>query len=273
MEPDAKWVWWGTLLGVVVVVALGVAAWRYGYLGPKTAPAPVAAAPSEPAVASAAPASAPEPELHYPLDIASAPDAQPPGIDRLLGDTFGAAGLALFQTDQFARRFVATVDNLGRSHASPTLWPMLPAKGRFSVDGAGTIAAGNAARYAPYVALLEKVDAATLAALYRRLYPQLQAAYEELGFPGKYFNDRLVRVLDQLLAAPEAEAPAVRLPNAGAGAEPVRPWVVYEYDDARLQALGAGQKIMVRMGPANERRVKAKLAEFRKLVTANAVTR
>ena len=50
--------------------------------------------------------------------------------------------------------------------------------------------------------------------------------------------------------------------------QPARPWVLYEYDDPALQPLSAGQKILVRMGTANERRVKAKLTELRRLVTA-----
>ena len=44
-------------------------------------------------------------------------------------------------------------------------------------------------------------------ALYARLYPLFQQAYEELGYPGRYFNDRLVEVIDDLLATPEPTGP------------------------------------------------------------------
>ena len=43
----------------------------------------------------------------------------------------------------------------------------------------------------------------------------------------------------------------------------LRPWVRYEYVDPQLQALSAGQKIMVRAGLRNERRLKAVLAKVR----------
>jgi hypothetical protein len=37
--------------------------------------------------------------------------------------------------------------------------------------------------------------------------------------------------------------------------------------------LSAGQRTLLRMGPVNQRRLKAKLAEIRRLVTASTVPR
>ena len=80
----------------------------------------------------------------------------------------------------------------------------------------------------------------------------------------RYFNDRLVEVIDLLLATPEpAEPPRLRLTEVKGPIAPERPWVRYEFADPRLQSLAAGQKILVRMGLANERRVKAWLTAFR----------
>ena len=62
----------------------------------------------------------------------------------------------------------------------------------------------NSQRYVALVLLAESVDAAAVAAAYRRMYPLFQQAYEELGYPGRYFNDRLVEVIDHLLATPPA---------------------------------------------------------------------
>jgi len=41
----------------------------------------------------------------------------------------------------------------------------------------------------------------------------------------------------------------------------------------RWQALSSGQKTLLRMGPVNQRRIKARLAEIRRLVTAGSVPR
>jgi hypothetical protein len=89
--------------------------------------------------------------------------------------------------------------------------------------------------------------------VYERLYPLFQQSYEDLGYPGKYFNDRLVEAIDNLLQTPEVAGP-IKL---------VQPKVFYEYADEDLEARSAGQKLLIRMGPANERAVKAKLREFR----------
>jgi hypothetical protein len=101
--------------------------------------------------------------------------------------------------------------------------------------------------------LLANVDVGQAAGLYRRFYPLLQEAYEELGYPGQYFNDRLVAVIDHLLATPNVEEP-IRL---------VHPSVMYKFADPKLESLSAGQKAMLRIGRENAAAVKAKLRAFR----------
>ncbi len=54
-----------------------------------------------------------------------------PALVELLGNK---AVQALLQTEEFPRRFVATVDNLGRAHAPPLLWPVNPTEGRFTTE-------------------------------------------------------------------------------------------------------------------------------------------
>jgi len=68
-----------------------------------------------------------------------------------------------------------------------------------------------------------------------------------------YFNDRLVQVIDNLLATPDVKGP-IRL---------VQPKVFYQYADASLENLSAGQKLLLRMGSANEATIKDKLRQLR----------
>jgi hypothetical protein len=98
----------------------------------------------------------------------------------------------------------------------------------------------------------------TVATVYFRLYPLFQLAYEDLGYPGQYFNDRLVEVIDDMLRAPEVEG-LIQL---------TQPKVFYEFADPRLEGLSAGQKLMIRIGPANEAIAKAKLRDLRKAVAS-----
>ena len=265
------WIGAGVLLAIA---AAGLFWWHWQAQVPPI-PAQVSAAPS-PRVEAPPAVPAPAPALHYPIASEPGQPAGSPGdVETALVDLFGgkAAG-SLFRSDDFGRRFAATVDSLGRSSSSAHLWPVNPAPGRFLVregaDGA-VVAADNSLRYADFVVALESVDLHKAAAAYQRFYPMLQAAYEGLGYPGRYLNDRLVAVLDQLLATPEPNAPLrVHLPPMDSAVRPARPWLLYQFDDPALESLSAGQKILVRMGAVNERRVKNRLAEFRRLVAGEA---
>jgi hypothetical protein len=273
MRTPSKWVVGAVVLLLAGVVGLILRQRLQTSAPPVVAPPPVAMAPA-PAQAPAAS----EPAIRYPVETASAPAAGPADVEQVLAEVFGAKSVrSLFQLSDFARRFVATVDNLGRNQATPQLWPVNPVAGRFIVERRGDaqlLGADNAQRYTPYVLLLENVDMSALAAAYTRFYPLFQQAYEELGFPGRYFNDRLVQVIDLLLATPVPEAaPKMHLPAIAGTEQPQRPWVLYEFDDPALQSLSAGQRVLLRMGPVNERRVKARLAEFRRLVAGEAARR
>jgi hypothetical protein len=163
----------------------------------------------------------------------------------------------------FVRRLVATIDNLPRRAAAPRLWPLRPAPGQFRVSGDEehpAIAADNSARYAVYVRLAEAIDSAKLVAVYFHYYPLFQQAYRDLGYPKGHFNDRLVQVIDHLLETPELREPVAL----------VRPKVFYLYADPELESRSAGQKILMRAGTENARRVKAKLKEIRGEIAGRA---
>lgn len=228
---------------------------------------------SAPAAPTPAPASS-APAILHPVPAVAAPSAAvTAGFDEALINLFGHPSMAsLLRTDNFAYRFVATIDNLGRVSAPAGVWPVNPAKGRFeTLDTAKgeVVQPDNALRYVPYVLLLEQVDLRKAFQIYAQHYPALQRKFEELGFPQRYFNDRFIDVLDQLLATPEGASPLhVHRPVIN-GVQPTRPRLLYEFDDPALQSLSAGQRILLRMGPVNERRVKGRLAELRRLLAAD----
>ncbi|MDP3762370.1 MAG: DUF3014 domain-containing protein [Ramlibacter sp.] len=262
------------LLLILGVAVAGAVIWWFSTQAPAPAPAVQVAAPPQLPASSAVAA---EPAIQHPVEEAAGPLAAGQ-VDAALAELLGRKAVASFlQTSDFPRRFAATVDNLGRAHAPVALWPVNPIGGRFTVqelpDGP-VIGADNAARYTPLVLLAEGVDTARAAQLYLRMYPLLQRAHEELGYPKRYFNDRLVEVIDVLLATPEVDGPVkLRLVEVKGPIPSERPWVRYEYADPALESLTAGQKILVRAGPVNARRLKAKLAEFRGHVAKGAPKR
>jgi hypothetical protein len=278
-EPPASGVNRAVIAVIAAVVLLGAGWWWWQQraVAPAAPAAPVAAAPVEPAPPSPPPAV--EPVIQHPIEASAEADTRAlPGLDQsdpalkeALTGLLGSKAVALFlQTDGFVRRIVATVDNLGRVHAAPRLWPVVPTGGRFSVQAAGDqtlVTPGNAARYDAFVALAASVDPARAAAVYKAHYPLFQAAYRELGYPKGYFNDRVVEVIDQLLATPEPTGPlAVHLTEVKGPIEADRPWVRYEFTDPALQALPAGSKMLLRMGPTHAQRLKAQLRAFRDAV-------
>lgn len=265
-----------TLVAIAAAILLGVVAlWLWprpverqlpGTPVPRAEVTPQEAAPPAPAAASA--------QVQHPV-VADEQPLEPHEVPATLAALLGTKAAATFlQAEDFPRRFVATVDSLARAHSPSAIWPVLPTPGRFLVEerAEGTvIAPGNAARYTPFVLLAGTIDVAAAVRLYRRLYPLLQQAWRHLGFGDRYFNDRVVEVIDVLLATPDApEAPRVQLQSIQGPIPSLQPWVRYQFVDPELEALSAGQKILVRVGPVNQRRLKARLAEFRKELSVPA---
>jgi len=223
-------------------------------------PIPGASAPQPAAEPEAAPRSAPGPAAQP----AAEPTAALPPLDdsdallraeltRLLaGQRIGDQ----LNLDAIVRRFVVTLDNLPGAKLPRKQLSTRPVSGRFVVSGEGNtlyLSPGNFSRYTAFVQLVESIDTEQVVSFYVGIYPLFQQAYAELGYPSAYFNDRLIDVIDHLLEAPDMDKP-VRL---------VRPKVLYQFADPQLEALSAGQKVLIRVGPDNAARLKAKLRELR----------
>jgi hypothetical protein len=166
--------------------------------------------------------------------------------------TFGR----FFELATLVRRLVSTVDNIASDELPLRARAVLPMRGAFVVakgaDGP-TIDASNARRYEPFVKLVESIDTRRAVEVYVAHYRLFQGEYRGQGSPNRYFNDRVVAAIDHLLATPDVKGP-IRL---------VQPKVLYRYADPELEALSAGQKALLRMGPENAARIKAKLRAVR----------
>jgi hypothetical protein len=255
-----------------IVVALAIIGTYVGWRLLQPPPPPVVAVPE--VAPKPAPEVAQEPVEKHPLPDAlsgAKPDVSLPSLadsDAVLSAAIVSLASnttlreLLRQTD-VARRIVATIDNLPRNKVPWKLLPVTPPSGAFLVAGPAarpTIDPRNSTRYAPYMRIVDAVDPKELATVYGAYYPLLQEQYRALGYPSGNFNDRVIEAIDDLLAAPVLTAPPVV----------TQPKVLYEFANPDLEARSAGQKMMLRLAPADAEKVKAKLREIRDLLTGGA---
>lgn len=265
--------WWLLLLAAAGIAA-GIYLWQTEPVPrlPPIATQPPATAPADGPVdpAAEADAGATDAEKAAPkFPVPETPDAaaegaampaveqsDPPILESLLGlasrETLGQ----FFNLQDYARRFVVTVDHLPRQQV-PAQWNAVrPIPDAFAVVHDGeriTLGAENFRRYDAFVRFVESIDPKAAAKVYLRFYPLLQQQYQELGFPQGHLNDRVVAAIDDMLTAPEVSGP-IRL---------VQPKVQYRFEDPLLESLSAGRKIMIRIGPENAARLKQVLRAVR----------
>jgi hypothetical protein len=246
---------------VVAVLAAGVGYYMHAHR-------PLPSAPSAPLSAVVEPA----PTIAHPLPEpgkAGAPAAPLPALNEsdatlleALSKLSSASAVKEYlQPENVVRHLVVTIDNLPRQKVAVEKRPTTPVPGSFAATGDelhATLDKHNFDRYKPMVAVIHDLDTQTLAAAYIHFYPLFQQSYQDLGYPNGYFNDRLVQVIDLMLATPQPSEPI----------ELVRPNVMYTFADPALESRPAGQKLLMRMGPENAAVIKAKLTELRAIIAA-----
>ncbi|HET7924918.1 MAG TPA: DUF3014 domain-containing protein [Rhodanobacteraceae bacterium] len=258
--------WWAWLAGVLAIAgAIGI-----GLYLARTGKPPVTELPGTSGAAPAAPATPPASTIQHPIEAAAAPggdtaplpalDASDAAVLAALAMLAGDGLTALMNPEHVIPRIVATIDSLPRQKIAPDALPVRGASGTFAA-ARDAIDPKNYARYDAYAAIAKSMDAEKVVAWYVRYYPLFQQAYRELGYPDGYFNDRLVVVIDHLLATPDLPQPPA-LTQAK---------VMYEYADPALESRSAGQKLLLRSGPENEAAIKAKLREIRAVLTAEKI--
>jgi hypothetical protein len=256
------------LLVVAIAAGVGVFVYREKLAGEKAASPPFATASSSaPAHAGTAhDAALPQ----HPIGPASGSTAALPPLDQsddavlagLLALTGDDALKSLLKPQAIISRMVSTIDALPKHTIGMNIVPLRTPTGRFQVqsdDGMFVESKKNLERYDTYMYVADHVNPQVAAAWYKRNYPLFQEAYRDLG-TGGYFNDRLIEVIDHLLAAPEPKG-ILQLIPAKEG---------YVYANPDDEQLSVGQKFMIRVGSANEAKLKAKLRALREAILADA---
>lgn len=233
--------------------------------------------PSEETVAEAVIEPPPAPPVEAtPLPELS--ESDPLAVQSLAELVGEASVVRYFAGEEVISRLVSTVDALGSRQVPGNIQAVNGPGGEFEVTAdqqPDTVILNeegdpipqfvvdpvNYRRYTPYVEMFEALEPSQVAGLYRSNYPLFQQAFVQLGYPEGEFDDRLLAMVDELLATPAVKEP-VRL---------IKPEAYYLFADEELEALPAGQKMMIRMGNENSARVKSKLSEIREALQSEAV--
>jgi hypothetical protein len=225
--------------------------------------APESTAPPAESLPDAAPEAVPAPPEEEPAPSPETPPEPLPALDASDAWLRAEAGTlsphpafaGWLASGDLVRRFVASVDNVADGGSPRAHLPFLAPREPFRTTvraGRTVVDPRSFARYDAVAEVVASLDAERCAALYGRAKPLVEEAYRALG-PGEgSFDDRLARGLRTLLATP---APT-------GDEELVQPGVYFEYADPELESLEPAQKHLLRMGPANVRRIQGKLREL-----------
>lgn len=261
------------LAAIVAVVAIG------GWLVFQSTPEPEPVAVIEPVMS-------PPPEKEpFPESVNQAPDipqVQPEPVEEPMeeeplptlieSDNFAKNVLAplnnseefslWLQTENLLQKGVTFIDGLSRGKILRKIIPIKPPSSKFIVtkeDDRIYLDPANYERYDQVVDLVTNIPPEAAYEAFHTLRPLLEAAYGELGYPEDKVDNALIGALDQILAAPETDAPIALKSES----------VAYTYADPNLESLSPIQKQLLRMGPENTAKIKAQAKLIKETLMAN----
>jgi len=158
--------------------------------------------------------------------------------------------------DQLLRSFVVFVENISRGEFPQTGLPYRRIDEEMAVttvdDNLFVMDESAHARFDRVVDTFVAIDTDQALILYRTLSPLFQQAYSEIGFRNVNFDDTLRQAINNVLRSPNVDGPF----------QLVKPSVMFLYADSSIENLNNVNKQLVRIGPENTEKLKAKLREF-----------
>lgn len=154
------------------------------------------------------------------------------------------------------RRFVAVVDNIANGeNPSENLKFLAPKKPFQTLKEYDQVIADpqNYSRFDAMVNIFHNLETVTLISLYGDLRPLINQAYAEMGYPDKQFNDVLRQAMAILLKTPSIKTQLYLEKKV----------ITYNFKDPDLEALSPAQKLLLRTGPENMRKIKEKLKQLK----------
>lgn len=210
----------------------------------------------EPEPVPTEPESAPEPE-EEPAEPIALPelDSSTPTVLQNLDST--DVNIRPLKSSQLIRDAVVLMDNISNGSIVRERTIVQRPDGRFNVlevDGELYIDESSYRRYDALVDWFISLEPDALAQNYELFKPLVQEAYAEIGYPESDFDETLLEAIDVILETPVPDG-LVQVEDDN---------VMYTFANDSYESLPAAQKQLLRMGPENIKRVKAKLREIRR---------
>jgi len=205
------------------------------------------------------PALAPLPDLHQ---------SDPAAIEQIKALAAGDKLLKLLVPDSVIQKFVRAMIALDEGTVVNDYRPMVSPPPPFKterideplVEEVGQryrLLETNYRRYDAMVSVFGGLESAALITAYQRFLPLFEEAYAQQGLNTGGFNQVVLRVIDDLLTTPVIDEELIL----------VQPKVFYQFQIFALEDLPDLQKLLLRMGPENTRRIQKKLIEIKALLT------
>ena len=168
---------------------------------------------------------------------------------------------ALLIKQEIIRSFVVFIDNFSRGELVSNFSPLIKPDEPFSIVKIARKMYLNTESYNRYNIYSEIVDSINIEYAvnqYHTLKPFFDEAYREIGYPEEAFDNRLNEAIELVLDTPVILEP-IKL---------VAPSAMYKFADPELEALPDAQKLIMRMGPENILKLKAKLQQIQDALLA-----
>lgn len=203
------------------------------------------------------PAAPPLPEPNEPPPPPLALDESDPVVRESLEPVLSDALLApALQEDNLIERTAALVDLTQQGRVEPKLFPVPRPTGKFAVTSEGEklyMDPAGFARYDGHAQAISALDPQLLAGAFHQFRPLLEEAWKALGYREEDFDNKLIKALDQVIAAPVLQQPPALVKDV----------TTYNYADERLEALSPLAKQLIRMGPENQALIQAQAKAVR----------
>jgi hypothetical protein len=176
----------------------------------------------------------------------------------------GAPAIKQVVKENIISNFVVFVDNAAKGEIVRSFSPVVEPEGKFNAtllpksEGDGpdlkyVLNEKSYQRYNIYADLITALPISDSESLYDTMSPLIEEAYFELGYSENDFDSKVLETINRLLDTPIIDGD-ISL---------VTPSAMFEFADKELEALLPIQKLFLRMGPENQRKIIPVLNEIK----------